>query len=409
MAKRPTRADPGRLELIAPDPRLHGEAMIDLIAKCFGNYFRMRDDCRKGYVRNSHYDWQVSRIGLIDGRIVTHYGVWGYDMRIGAARVRVGGIAGVATHADSRKHGLMAKTAAATIEAMSQAGYDMTVLFGIPNFYHRFGYVRAWPHRRWTVKTNDLPKDRPTVQLRTFKLSRREKWRRQMEALYNREYARLTGTAVRPTYRAPGDSRDVCHYWLDGRDKMAGYVVVRGEEDRLRCQETCGDVEQVLRILGRLARRDGRREVRFESLPYDHPLCKRLRQGNCRVESYYSKSGGAMIRTLSLRSTLEKLTGELARRLKESHLATWRGRLLIADSREKVVLAVNRSKVRIAEDSRAPNAIAGGEEIAQLLISADEPAEIIEAGKMRTAGQGRQVAAVMFPNQHPILMKGDEF
>jgi len=39
----------------------------------------------------------------------------------------------------------MAKTVAATIEAMSQVGYDMTVLFGIPDFYHRFGYVRAWP------------------------------------------------------------------------------------------------------------------------------------------------------------------------------------------------------------------------------------------------------------------------
>jgi predicted acetyltransferase len=145
MAKRPTRADPRRLELFAPDPRLHGEELIDLIAKSFGSYFRMRDNCRKGYVLDSHYDWQASRIGLIDGRIVTHYGVWGYDMRIGAACVRVGGIGGVATHAGFRKRGLMAKTVAATIEAMSQVGYDMTVLFGIPDLYHRFGYVRAWP------------------------------------------------------------------------------------------------------------------------------------------------------------------------------------------------------------------------------------------------------------------------
>jgi len=230
-----------------------------------------------------------------------------------------------------------------------------------------------------------------------------------MEGLYNREYARLTGTAVRPTYRTPGESRDVCHYWQDRRGRMAGYVVVRGEEDRLRCHETCGDVEQVLRILARLARRDGRREIRFESLPYDHPLCGRLRQGNCRVEFSYHKSGGAMIRTLSLRSTLQKLTVELSRRLKDSHWGSWRGRLLIADSREKVVLAVNRSKVRIANDPRAANALRGAEEIAQLLIGADEPAEIIKVGKMRAAGRARELAAVMFPNQRPLLMHGDRF
>ena len=74
--------------MIAPDPRLHGEELIDLIAKTFGGYFRMRDRCRNGYVLDSHYDWQASRIVLIDEGIVTHYGVWGYDMRIGAACVR---------------------------------------------------------------------------------------------------------------------------------------------------------------------------------------------------------------------------------------------------------------------------------------------------------------------------------
>jgi len=409
VAGRTRKADPGRLELIAPDQRVHGEAMIDMIAKSFGRYFHMRDRCRHGYILQSHYDWQTSRIGLIGGRIVTHYGVWGYSMRIGTARVRVGGIGAVATHADFRKSGLMAKTAQETIQAMSQAGYDMSVLFGIADFYHRFGYVRAWPWRRWTVKTEDLPKDKPTVRVRTFKLSQREKWRRQMEAIYNREYAMLTGTAVRPTYRTVGDRRDVCYYWLDRRGRVAGYVAVRRHEDHLRCHETCGNAEQALRILARLARRQGCREVRFESLPYDHPLCRRLRGGNCRVEYTYQKSGGAMIRTLSLRSTLAKLTAELSRRLKDSHLATWRGRLLIADPREKVVLAVNRSEVRLASDKRAANAVCGGEEIAQLLIGADEPGEIIEAGKMKTAGRARELAAVLFPHQHPILMQADRF
>jgi hypothetical protein len=89
-----------RLEIVAPDPKRHLEPLLDMYGKVFSDFINYYDAVRAGrerYIGNSHYHWGVSRVGLVGGRVVTHYGVWDYQMRIGSARVRMGGVGGVAT------------------------------------------------------------------------------------------------------------------------------------------------------------------------------------------------------------------------------------------------------------------------------------------------------------------------
>lgn len=394
--------------LAAPDRRRR-EEMYDLIAKVFSHrgYFVFRDDCRKSYIGNSMYDWQTSRVGLVDGRLATHWGVWDYSMRIGSARVRVGGIGVVATHGDYRKMGLMARTAEASLAAMTEAGYDMTVLFGIWNFYHRFGYVRAWPESKHVVAAAHLPAGGEAVPVRPFAPRHRD----DLAALYNRQYAMLTGTAVRPTYllnRYPQRWRG--YLWTAGGDRPQGYVIVSREGNNLGVVEACGEPAQVLRVVARLAQRGFCQDVIFDSLPYEHPLARELRQGTCRVETHYTRNGGAMIRTVNLASTLGKMCGELSNRLRASQLAQWRGCLSIADTRQRVMLQVERGKVSIAPAAkRAGHCVDGGDRIAQLLIGTDRPGEIARAGDMKLTGQAPELIEVLFPQQHPILSSWDRF
>ncbi len=362
---------------------------------------------RGGYIDHSRYDWSAGRIGLLGGRIVTHWGVWDYRMRIGTARLRVAGIGSVATHGEFRKRGLMTRTAEACMGDLPRRGYDVTVLFGIPDFYRRFGYVRAWSEMVWTVNTNDLPKERPAARLMRFNPNRR---RGDIEALYNRQYARVTGTAVRPTFQVSKRGKYEGYLWRDARGRPAGYVVMDlGDMRKVAVAEAVGPAEQILRAVGSLARRLRLSEVRFRGLPYDSDLGKRLWWGDCRCEFHHAKSAGPMIRTLNLRSCLEKMSSELSRRLGRSHLATWQGRLLIADPREGVVLDIHRGKVKVTDERSAPHAIVGGEEIAQLLIGTDEPGEVIRFGAMKLRGGAAELAEALFPNQHPTLCDWDRF
>jgi len=398
--------DKQAIVLTAPDPRKHAEPMIDLVAKSFGGYYRFRDYCWRAYIFHSNYDWGVSRIGLLDGRVVTHWGVWGYSMRIGSALVKAGGIGAVATDADCRKQGLMARTAAASIEAMREAGYDFSLLFGIDDFYYRFGYTRSWSDTAYIVKTSDLPKEKPSVRVRKFATRHRE----DIARIYTREHAGMTGTAVRPTYLAqasPGHHQG--YLWTDARGRTAGYVLAAPAGAFFDCVETGGDLEQALRVVARLARKAGLAEVRFLTFPYASPMARWLRSWNCRAETIHRRRGGGMVRTINLPAALGKMAGELSQRLRASAMADWRGTLLVADAREKAVLAIGRGKVRLVPAGQSRHTLRGGNEIAQLLIGSTDPGEIIEGAAIRTTGDARKLAAALFPNQHPQLCTWDRY
>ena len=398
----------GEMEIIAPDRRKHHDEMTDLISKVFSHrgYFGFRDYCRDSYIDHSNYDWDASRIGLIGGRIVTHWGVWGYTMRIGTARVKTGGIGVVATHGDFRKRGLMDRTARASIQAMRDLGYDFSILFGIDDFYDRFGYVRAWSGVAYIVNVADLPSEKPAARFVKFAPRHRD----DLAAIYNRQYATITGTAVRPTYlRNRRPDRWQGYLWSNARGAAQGYAIVSRDNTTLECIEAAGDAEQTLRVLAALCRRWGCHEVRFPDLQHETPLARRLRRSTCRMETYPRRCGGPMVRTLNLPAALDRMSAELSRRLRASHLAGWRGRLLIADAREKAMLAIGRSRARTLPPAVTTHTIRGSDQIAQLLIGTDEPDEVVEAGGIRLTGDARKLIQVLFPNQHPQLGVWDSF
>lgn len=401
------------LTLISPDPAKHRDEMYDLIGKVFSHhgYYMFRDYCRETYIGYSHYDWTASRIGLVGGKIVTHCGIWGYQMRIGQARVRVGGIGAVATDGDYRGHGLMARTLPATIDAMNDAGYDMSLLFGIDDYYDRFGFVRAWSDSAFYVSPADLPDTKAPA------LKQLSRWDdKALIDLGNRAYAGLTGSALRPTYQLLNRRHKFEVFaWSAGRGKLAGYVVTGIDhtcKSRLLIVDAVGDPAQVLPAVAAIFRQKKKTELKFVNMHPENPVSIALRHMNCREEIYNRRCGGPMIRTLNLRNCLTKMQGELSSRLGRSSLARWTGRLLVSNPREKVVLDIRDGAVRVAADSSATavrSGIRGGEEIAQLLLGTYEPMETVEAGDITLSGNAALLLPVLFPAQHPMLVGVDRF
>ena len=132
------------MDIISPRRADHLGTLSDVFARTFSDYWTQVEYASRGYFAESPYDWDASRVGVADGQVVTHFGVWGFDMRVGRCVVRLAGIGAVATLKTHRGGGLMARTAGDCVRGMDAAGYDMSLLFGIPNFYHRFGYVCAF-------------------------------------------------------------------------------------------------------------------------------------------------------------------------------------------------------------------------------------------------------------------------
>jgi len=398
-----------RLVVTAPDRAAHGEAICDMLAKVFsdrGGYTRWRNLCRNSWVLPGHYDWHTARIGMMGDRLLTHFGVWNRRMRVGSAVVRVAGVGGVATDGAYRGRGYMDCTTKAALAAMRSAGYHLSILFGIPDFYRQYGYVRAWPLVVYTVALKDLPTDRPGVRLRRFTPVARD----DVGRLYNRAHKGLTGTVVRPTYAEGTLAANAEGFrWTDAAGRTRGYVVTEVRGDEFRCLEAAGHTDEILCVLAHLARRGVFREICFHTIHEQTPLMKRLRQGNCRAEVHYYRSFGAQVRIVNLPAALEAMQDELGRRLCASPLATWRGRLVIADGHETATLVMNRSHVRVETGGRSKHAIRGCDEVAQLLIGTDDPHATAAAAAMKLRGDAVHLAAVLFPRQDPMMSLRDRY
>jgi predicted acetyltransferase len=395
-------------KITAPDQENDVPGLIDLLSKTFAvsaGYWQGERICRNGYLLNSNYDWETSRIGKLGGEIITHFGIWRLLVRVGRARIRVAGIGSVATHDKYRKSGLLRKTAKVALDALSESDYDISLLFGIPNLYERFGYRRAWTCLNATIETRRI--------LTETKIGRVERCRSgaraDLAALYNRENASLTGTAVRPVFPF-GNPLVECEVYLWKRhQQVAGFVFVGGTGNTLEVRSWAGEPEVILTVVKRLAVVRGISSIQFEWIHYQSRLSRFLRRQDCEFKRDYRSSGGPMVRIVSLQRFATRLRPELEDRLKKSYLSSWRGDVLLESGDEAVTLRIDHAKIEIAAAVSAPNSISGGEAVAQLLFGTDDPSETVEEGRLQLRGHAKVLVPVLFPDEHPALSFWDRF
>ena len=250
-------------EILAPDKADHSEDIYELLDRCWNAISRQ---CRAGRIAHSHYDWLTSRIGTMDGDVVTHAGIDDLSMRIGSATVRTGGINLPTVHPDYRDEGIYAATIQAALDAMYAHGYDMSCTRTEPlDRFANFGYVLAWPDQEtYFIDTEHLPEAAPEIELEEVHVNVIH-GRRDLAELHNRWHDGLTGTTVRPTYRrgkCPPEDDDpwTAYIFNDKTGRAVGYLydgpnTEKDHEGRdLRHTDSAGDPEQILRVLGQLAR-----------------------------------------------------------------------------------------------------------------------------------------------------------
>jgi predicted acetyltransferase len=324
---------------------------------------------------------------------------------VGTARVATAGVNLVVTDPEFRQRGLMPSTIRASLDAMRKNGYDLSLVCNaIANYYTRFGYVSAWPEHDVAVRTRDLPHD-ADFPLRRFA----PRHRPELAQLYNAENATLTGTVVRPTFLRTKEPGDLYGYTWGAGGEVRGYVMydVVSNGRAVWHYDSAGDPGERLRVLGLIARREDCEEVRFNRLHPNSSLARAIRAHNSTADETYRPAGGWLVRVINLRSLFEKLSGELSRRLACSHLAGWRGNLLVATQSEQVLLSIDRARVDVLPPQDTEHEIRGGEAIARLVIGSAEPEELVQAHNMQLTGDGLSLAMVLFPAQRPQMGNAD--
>jgi predicted N-acetyltransferase YhbS len=406
------------MELTWAKNRQDLEEIAELMAKVFVqrsyfDFYRTRMDYQ---TLDPDFLPEHSRIVREDGRIVSHVSIITKYMRIGGSVVKLGGIGDVCTHPDCRGKSYSRALMQDAVRYMGEHDYALSMLYGIKNYYHKFGYIEAmgrylaWLPTKFTEGLEVSHTLRPSEPGDTPRLNE----------LYNRAYGHSTGAMRRSEahwYKINVPERITVA--LDRQGRIAGYGMISPTTvAEPYIQEAAVPDLSVARSLlahyGELARKRLQPEIEFH-IECAHPLIKFVRNlgGRFTTRLCGEGEGQAMLRVIDLNLTLNAMREELEARLAKSSLShqDFRFNILTEDC-GKSLLDFHKGKIELSPE---PDLSAPGLKIPQNLLvrsligywSVDQIP--MRDPQIEISPELQQWLEVLFPLQEPVTGEADFF
>ena len=360
--------------------------------------------------------WQIS-LSTEDEQDISRLWIHEYQMRFGTARLKLGGIAGVGTNEEHRNRGYSRRVMEDSTAFMTENGFDVAMLFGIPDFYPKFGYATALPETWVELDTAEAQAAVSTYQTRKFESGDVPK----ILALYAANNADRTGTPLRDGTRWKefkmgsnfGIDADPFVVLNEAGEVIGYFVCDETEENCILCDigfQNRTIFETIVRFLGDRAKRIGAAQIKC-SMPADHPFAIFCRRYGCQTNTQNPKNRGGMMRIINQSSTLKRITGELEKRLRRSaHLSQWSGKILISTELGQDCLGIDRG--RVAHTSSKANAFRLGvpqDKLIQLIMGRRSIEDLAVEPDVSVTGGIIPVLDALFPLGYPHVWWPDRF
>ena len=375
---------------------------------------------------------------MVGGKRVSWLSVVPFTLQIGAATVRMDGIGGVGTDSHHRKRGYSHRVLEAAITHLRNGDGALSMLYGIPDFYPKFGYATAGPD--YLILLNDLERESvlPTGwTVRDFTPSDLPA----MQALYAHCTARAVGSALRPavggvwahlTGEAGDEQPDACRVVIgpDGilhgyvwRARWCWYVKHKLEADfgnALVLGEVMADgpiaADAVLAACKQWAQAEtAERKVKQVVLsfpPEGHLFAAVMRQyAHCLQK--YSACGNAMARVLDVTRLLRALAPELHARLLNAH-SLFVGTLIFETDLGNATLHITPDTITVEEGAAntSGNVLRVAmlqTELARLALGAFPPDDLVARLSQPPNAQTAGLLAILFPLRLPHMHLPDRY
>lgn len=370
-------------------------------------------------IKTSDEGQRHKREMLIDGETVAHLWVIDYTMRIGIGEVRMAGIGDVYTQRKHRMKGYMRHLFGDTVTYMTQEGYDVSMLFGIPNFYNKFGYATCLPNFRFAVKTRDAEAARDHAEpmpSRPIELEDMEA----VVALYNAKNATRTGTLVRNAetftkfpHGTHWDAEALTALWEDVEGNLLAYAVW----DRRRTEVKVAELEAqdstlfptLLAFFAEQAVEKRCEAITFD-MPPDHPFSEYVQRYGTVWTIAYPRYADGMMRILNQQPLFEKLVPVFEHRLALPRAAGLLGSLTIETELGTTSLTFSEGKVKIARGGANPERISLPQDgLIQLLMGYRSLRDVMNSPEVTVEGDALPMLDRLFPKDEPFVWKPDHF
>ncbi|MBN1933593.1 MAG: GNAT family N-acetyltransferase [Anaerolineae bacterium] len=351
---------------------------------------------------------------LINDQVVCWLWAIDYQMRIGSTQVRMGGIGGVETVREHRMKGYMRVLFEDTVQYLVAEGYDVSMLFGIPNFYTKFGYAVCLPTHKQVVQTRDAEEAKPRAGIKPVALESVD-----MGAvceLYNANNAQRTGTLVRfpehftqfskgTWWGRPAEAialkdkagKLLAYAAYDKADQVVNVVEVEAVDDELFPFLLYAFAEQAIE------KRCG--EINLHHPP-DHPFAEYVQRFGCTWETECPRWGGGMMRAMNIQTLFDKIKLELERRLDLGPS----GSLALKTDIGTVVLRIQDGRLCIDSGGEAAVTLeVSQDKLTQMLVGYRSVRDVLSSPGVKATGNVLPWLDALFPRGYPYVWLADHF
>lgn len=340
------------------------------------------------------------------------------SMRIGTAVVRMAGIGGVYTQREHRMKGHMRALVEDSLRYMIDEGYDVSMLFGIENFYTKFGYAPSLASSICKVKTRDAEVAGAQAKACTTRPIEEQDMLTVL-ALYNAENAARTGSIVRAPehftkfhkgtwYGAPPEAT----VFEDANGALLAYAVWDANAKAVKVAEVAAwDDGMFPTLLATFAEQAVAKRCEAIELyiPSDHPFGEFVQRYGAKWKITYPRYGSGMMRILNQQALFEKIAPEMERRLAASPLSGYTGTLALSTDLGTTSLAFGGGKLTVGAVDAAMRLELSQDRLVQLVMGYRSVRDAINDVDVEVMGDALALLNALFVKGYPYIWVADQF
>lgn len=388
------------------------EGVLDQIAKIhFHGYYPARSQLGTYLANYPEYRREHTRILLVDGQLASCLCLFTHTIRIGEARMKMGGIGNVTTVGPYRGRGYAALLMSDTMRFMKARGYHVSTLFGIADFYHRWGFSSVLPEYASVI---DLRETMATP-------GRAEKTRAMKPGdissvllMHNRNDAASSCSII----RSSGHFSNRWERWrkarvmTDSRGRVVAYYLGRpaGEEfqiDELGALDRTW-FDSLLRACVANAHAEYTARVRL-NIPPSHDFVKFLMQYRSDHETHVYRNSNGMVAAVNLEETLECMIPEWESSLLNASATSLCATVTLLVDRNPCRIRAHRGAIDVAAVPGENKVSLSTQEFVQVLTGHRYIDELVGAKRRSLNPAALPFLRVLFPKRTPYVWQLDRF
>lgn len=357
------------------------------------------------------YRREHTRVMFVAGEMTAALRIFTYTLRIGEARLKMGGLGCVTTAAPHRNKGYAARLMNDAMAYMQGHGYHVSILFGIADFYHRWGFASVIPEYASMVSL------REAEQNSEFSGKHRDIKPGDVSAL-QRIHNRNDGETACSLIRIAAHFNRYWDRWkkarviLDKNGKVVAYFVGTACDGDY-CVSEIGVEDYrwrpaLLNACVARAKTEYASRLRFQAPP-THPFIQYLMQFRSDHEMHLSRNSDGMMAIVNMEETLECMIPEWESLLMQSAAASVNAEVTLVVDRAPYRIRAHKGAIDTAPVLGANKISLTSVEMAQLLAGYRHVEESLASKRRVINAAGRLLLNTLFVKRTPYVWQQDRF